>query len=349
MKPMTDEAIRIDGSEGEGGGQMVRSSLALSLVTQRELIIENIRAGRPKPGLMRQHLIAVRAAAEIGNAELEGDSLGSRELSFKPAGICGGDFVWRIGSAGSTTLVLQTVLPALLRASSPTQLTICGGTHNAWAPCFDFVDKCYLPLLQQMGADVSGQLVRAGFHPAGGGEIRFSIEPTEQLNSISIDRRGELKSGWCEARVANLPYGVADREAKKIRRLARWPEKACRAIQVDANGPGNVVLIGLDFENLSELFAGFGRQGVRAEHVARDAWKEATAYLDSDAAVGPHLADQLMLLMALAAYDGNSSQFTTLPLTGHSTTHLELIKRFLPVEVSVEPQGKVVLVKISPS
>jgi RNA 3'-terminal phosphate cyclase (ATP) len=345
---MVEAAIQIDGSQGEGGGQMVRSSLALSLVTQRPVVIANIREGRSKPGLMRQHLVAVRAAAEIGKAKVAGDVLRGRQLSFEPKGIAGGDYAWQIGSAGSATLVLQTILPALLHASEPTRLTIGGGTHNPWAPCFDFIDNCYLPLLRRMGADVQGELMRAGFFPAGGGEICCSIQPTGDLTSISVDQRGELQNGWCEARVANLPWAIAEREAKKILHLSRWRKESCRARQVEATGPGNVVLIGLEFEHLTEMFTGFGRQGVPAEHVAHDAWKEAAAFLDTNAAIGPYLADQFMLPLALAAHAGSAGQFTTTRLTRHSTTHLELIQRFLAVDASVESLGQVVQVKIWP-
>src|SRR5262245_2007058 len=160
--------ITIDGSAGEGGGQILRTALALSLVTARPFRIERIRAGRPKPGLLRQHLTAVQAAAKVGAARISGAEVGSLELTFEPTGLRGGAYDFAVGTAGSATLVLQTLLPALLRAREPSQLTIEGGTHNPYAPPFDFLARTFLPVLRRMGAAIEARLEAPGFYPAGG-------------------------------------------------------------------------------------------------------------------------------------------------------------------------------------
>src|SRR2546428_9297761 len=159
--------ITIDGSFGEGGGQILRTALSLSLATGTPFRIENIRAGRKKAGLLRQHLTAVLAAAEIGAAEIEGATLGSTMLTFTPKSVRAGEYRFAVGTAGSGTLVFQTILPALLRASAATRVTIEGGTHNSAAPPFDFLDRTFLPLIRKMGATVSLKLERYGFYPAG--------------------------------------------------------------------------------------------------------------------------------------------------------------------------------------
>jgi RNA 3'-terminal phosphate cyclase (ATP) len=203
--------ITIDGSTGEGGGQVLRTSLGLSLVTGRPFRIENIRAGRQKPGLMRQHLTAVRAAAQISNATLSGDEIGSRELHFEPGAVKHGSYEFAVGTAGSATLVLQTVLPGLIVAQGPSQLTLKGGTHNPWSPPFDFLAKVFLPLLARMGANVTVKLVRPGFYPAGGGEFTVDIQPATdgRLRPLELMERGEIIGRHARAIVARLPDQIA--------------------------------------------------------------------------------------------------------------------------------------------
>src|SRR5262245_55571056 len=186
--------ITIDGSFGEGGGQILRTSLALSLVTGKPFRIENIRAGRKNPGLLRQHLTAVNAAASIGQAEITGASIGSTLLTIAPSKITHGNYHFAVGTAGSSTLVLQTVLPALLIADGPTRLTIEGGTHNPFAPPFDFLARAFLPLLTRMGVNVNANLDRYGFYPAGGGRIEITISPTGKLLPLVLESRGEIRS-----------------------------------------------------------------------------------------------------------------------------------------------------------
>jgi len=236
--------LTIDGSFGEGGGQILRSSLALSLVTGKPFVIERIRASRKKPGLMRQHLSAVRAAAEVSKARVDAAELGSLRLTFCPGTVRAGDYAFDVGSAGSATLVLQTVLPALLLADGESNLTLRGGTHNPLAPPFDFLAKSYLPLVNQLGPTVEARLLRPGFYPAGGGEFTVRIQPARQLGRLDLTDRGEIRARRVRVLLANLPRHIAERECRAIARRTGWGEE-CFAIEEPrgALGPGNVVII----------------------------------------------------------------------------------------------------------
>lgn len=336
----THATIRIDGAHGEGGGQMVRSSLALALVTGQPVLIENIRARRKKPGLQRQHLTAVTAAAEIGRARIEGAEIGSSRLVFEPHEVRPGDYHFDVGSAGSTGLVLETILPALVLAAGPSRVTLEGGTHNPLAPPFEFLAHAYLPLVERLGPRVTALLERPGFYPAGGGRATVSIQPAERLAGLELLDRGPTLDRQVRAVVANLPRHIAQRECHTILGLSGWNPGQFRAEEArGARGPGNVVLIELHSQHVTEVFAAFGQRGVPAERVASLAWSEAADYLRSGAPVGPHLADQLMLPLAIAAgLYGATSVYRTMPLTPHSTTHLDLVQRFLKISAQVEPQ-----------
>jgi RNA 3'-terminal phosphate cyclase (ATP) len=227
---MATGILTIDGSQGEGGGQVLRSSLALSLVTGRPFVIEKIRAARKKPGLMRQHLTAVLAAAEISGAEVEGAALGSRRLVFSPGPVRAGDYTFRIGTAGSATLVLQTVLPTLLVAEVDSNLTLEGGTHNPMAPPLDFLEKAYLPLVNRLGPHVEVHLVRPGFYPAGGGEFTVHVQPAPQLGRLELIERGQIIARRVRALVANLPRHIAERECRTIAQECGW-DANCFAVE----------------------------------------------------------------------------------------------------------------------
>jgi RNA 3'-terminal phosphate cyclase (ATP) len=340
----------IDGSHGEGGGQIVRSSLALSLVTGRPVVIENIRAGREKSGLMRQHLTAVRAAAEVGNAKLAGDDIGSQSLSFHPGKVRPGSYTFSVGTAGSATLVLQTVLPALLIANETSRLTLEGGTHNAWAPPFDFLVKAFFPLVGRLGPGVTAQLERHGFFPAGGGRFHVVVEPVPQLRGLTLMDRGDDGDRRVIALVSKLPIQIAERELDTICRKTNWPPIArCVCEVTDSPGPGNVVMIEIDSQHVTEVFTGFGRHGVKAEHVAEETLREARVYLAAGVPVGPYLSDQILLPLGIAAWQsGAASKFRTLPLTRHATTHIEILRQFLGIRISHEISASVCTVSIGP-
>jgi RNA 3'-terminal phosphate cyclase (ATP) len=316
----------LDGSQGEGGGQILRSALGLSLVTGTPFRIDDIRAGRQRPGLMRQHLASVLAAAAVGAAEVEGAEIGSRQLTFRPGVVRGGEFAFAVGSAGSVSLVLQTVLPALIVAAQPSQLLLEGGTHNPGGPPFDYLAQTYLPLLRRMGPDVTATLERPGFYPAGGGRLRIIIAPVSRLRPLDLEERGAIVGLRTRAVVANLPRVIGEREGAQLQKRLGWGE-ASHSIdeRPDSTGPGNVVMAEVRSEHLTEVFTAFGSRGVRAEAVANQLADEVDAYLATDVPVGPHLADQLPLLLALAG----GGSFRTLALTLHTRTQLDVIPMFL--------------------
>lgn len=325
--------IELDGALGEGGGQILRTALVLSMVTGQPFRVKHIRANRPKPGLMRQHLVAVQAAARICGAHLTQAALGSTELTFVPGPIVSGDYEFAIGSAGSCTLVLQTLALALLHAGGSSTIRISGGTHNDMAPPFQFMQRAYGPLLAAMGGLVDYRLERCGFYPAGGGVVVASIAPCAKLTPLELMERGMRRHGYAEALVAGVPVSVAERELACIGRKMGWSNEQLRLHALPGDqGPGNAVLLTLEHEHVTEVFAGFGAKMLRADAVAEQAISEARAYVGSGAAVGEHLADQLMLPMALAG----GGRFTVSSISRHATTNAEVIERFLPVEVTFE-------------
>jgi RNA 3'-terminal phosphate cyclase (ATP) len=329
--------LTIDGSQGEGGGQILRSSLSLSLLTGQPFQIINIRSKRPKPGLLRQHLTAVQAAAKIGNAEADGAQIGSASITFKPGKVTPGEYAFAVGTAGSATLVLQTILPPLLIASGPTTLKLEGGTHNPFAPPFDFLVKTFLPLINRMGPQVTATLVRPGFYPAGGGEFHVSITPAAALAPLHIEARGEIKAKRAVARVAALPMAIAHCELDVIAEKLTMDRAALSVEEVrQPRGPGNIVVIEIESEHLTEVVTGFGEKGVRAEAVAEQAVEAARAYIAAGVPVGEHLADQLLIPLAMAG----GGSFMTLPLSRHATTNIEVLRQFMNVTARVERREK---------
>jgi RNA 3'-terminal phosphate cyclase (ATP) len=329
--------ITIDGSFGEGGGQILRTSLGLSLVTGKPFRIVKIRAGRKQPGLLRQHLTAVTAASRVGCAEVTGASIGSTELAFSPQNILAGHYEFAVGTAGSATLVLQTVLPALLVAEAPSTLALEGGTHNPFAPPFDFLARSFLPLINRMGAKVAAELERPGFYPAGGGKFRVVITPASgNLQPLDLTERGEIVSRRARAIVANLPINIARRELSVIAAGLSWKEAWLDAETVDHSaGPGNIVMIEIESSHITEIFTGFGQRGLRAEAVAEQAVKEARQYLKTSAFAGEHLADQLLVPLAIAG----GGSFTAVRLSRHMTTNVEIVRKFLDIGIETTMLG----------
>jgi RNA 3'-terminal phosphate cyclase (ATP) len=326
--------ITIDGSAGEGGGQVLRSALALSLVTGRPFRIERIRAGRPRTGLLRQHLTAVQAAAKVGAARVAGAGIGSLELTFEPSGLTGGEYQLAVGTAGSAMLVLQTILPALLRAKEPSRLTIEGGTHNPSAPPFDFVAKTFLPVLRRMGAAIEARLEAHGFYPAGGGRIVVTIDPCPGLAPVALLERGAT-TVHARAVVAALPEGIGKRELSVVRDRFGLDRIDCHVECVrDSAGPGNVMTIVVAGETITEVITGFGIKGVAAEKVASGACDAAERYLRAEVPVGEHLADQLLIPMALAG----GGTFGTLSPTPHTLTNASVVQRFLDVPIAIDTE-----------
>jgi RNA 3'-terminal phosphate cyclase (ATP) len=341
MNTLTD-TIELDGATGEGGGQILRTGLALSMCTGRPLRITRIRAHRPKPGLMRQHLACVLAAQAVCDAQMKGAELGSTTLDFVPGPVRAGEHRFAVGTAGSCTLVLQTVLPPLMRAAAPSRLTLSGGTHNPMAPPFHFIQRCFAPLLRRLGVGLDLSLRQHGFYPAGGGEFEAVVSPAERLRPFDLPHRGALRREWAEALAPALPRSVAERELAALGEALGWSAEQLLTPPVRQNeGPGNALMATLEYEQVSELVTSFGEKGVSSEAVAKRLVDELRAYRASDGALGPHLADQWLLPLALAVSDSRQpAACTCSELTLHARTNLEVIERFLPVRGQAEVAGR---------
>jgi len=327
--------ITIDGSEGEGGGQIVRNALALSLVTGQPFRITNIRGGREKPGLMRQHLTAVEAACAVGQAECDGVAVGSSEIAFRPGSVRAGDYRFAVGTAGSTGLVLQTILMPLLMAGGPSRLVLEGGTHNMMAPPFEFIERSFLPIVSRMGGRVEVRLARHGFYPRGGGRVEVDIAPAP-LAPIECVERGDRLAVSAMAIFAGLPFDIAERELATARNILDWPEEAFAVRQLPEDlGPGNVLLLEAAFEHVTEIVTGFGKLGLSAESLAKTAAQRMAGYLASPAFAGPYLADQLLLPFALAG----GGAFTTVKPSRHARTAADVIALFTGRRFTFEQQA----------
>lgn len=321
--------ITIDGSQGEGGGQLLRSGLSLSAITKTPVRFHNIRANRVKPGLARQHLCALRATAEICGAKVQGDEVGSGEVEFVPDPVQSGSYRFCVGTAGSAALVLQTVLwPLLVAGQGCSHLRIQGGTHNHKAPSFEFLAQSFIPQLQGMGAKVQVFLERYGFYPAGGGVLNAVIEPS-QISATSIGPQGALLETKVRALSAHLPPSIARRELRAVVEHLDWPGRSGRVQEVDSDGPGNAVVLEARFEEGCVVTTGIGRRGVRAEQVGQQAAQEMALVLSHPGCVDEYLADQLLLPLAL----GEGGTFATSRLTQHCISNAQLIERFLPVKI----------------
>ena len=343
--------LEIDGSQGEGGGQILRTALALSVITQKPLSVRNIRAKRSKPGLMRQHLACVHAAQAISDAQVSDVAVGATELQFVPRSLKVGDYQFPISGAGSSMLVLQTVLPALLLAKGESTVQLTGGTHNPMAPTFHFIERAFAPLVARTGARLDMVLRRMGFYPAGGGEVRARIVPAVgELQPFDLLARGALKEAVVEAICAAVPKNVAVRELDEVARITGWDRSTM--LQVPARqeeGPGNIVLATLHYEHVTELVSSLGAHGLTSEAVARKLCQELREYQKKpDAAVGAHLADQLVLLLALAVWQsGGHAAFSCSQVTEHLRSNIDVIQQFLPLRISIETASAPV-VRISP-
>ncbi len=330
------DTVFIDGSSGEGGGQILRTSLTLSCITGKSMRIENIRAARRNPGLANQHLSCVRTACQICNGQSKGATKGSQVLDFQPGLVRSGDYHFDIGSAGSASLVVQTLLPALFLADKPSTVTVTGGTHNPMAPPFDFLNETFLPAIANAGFDGICTLIRHGFYPAGGGKITFNIQPWQKSKDQIIDLCQPVRKFRIKGRIytAKLPVRIAQRQ-RKLLLQSKLNIKNTEHINVeDSNGPGNCVMIRLCGSERTTVFTAFGKRGKPSEEVISEVTSIAEDFLASAAAVDRFLADQLLIYMAIA----KAGSFTTNELSSHLQTNMDVIKKFLLVDFSVEHQ-----------
>ncbi len=337
--------IVIDGSHGEGGGQILRSALTLAALTGQAIRIQAIRAGRKNPGLQAQHLTAVQAAAAVCRADVRGATLGSMTLDFSPGGPPqAGEYVFDVAgarhgaSAGSATLVFQTVFLPLALSGGSSRLLIKGGTHVPWSPPVPYIQHIFLPTVWRMGLRAQVTLKRYGWYPAGGGEVEFQIDPSlPSLASLQLTERGELKKVWGTAAVSNLPSHIAQRMANRavnLLKAAQIPSSRLhvQAVHVEATGPGVGLFLFAEYEHSTAGFCAYGRKGLPAEKVAEEACQELSAHHHSRGAVDPYLSDQLVLPAAMVA---TSSRWTVSCITQHLLTNSWVVQQFIPCKIDI--------------
>jgi RNA 3'-phosphate cyclase len=333
---MSDSLIEIDGSEGEGGGQILRSALALSILTGRPFKLVNIRANRSQPGLRPQHLMCVKAAGAICHGVYKGAAVGSSVLYFEPKELKSGKYHFAIGTAGATALVLHTVyLPLALRGTGPSEVAVTGGTHNEHAPCYHFLETTWNGYMRRLGFTIELEMVRPGFYPRGGGEIRAVIHPCERVSGLSLTACPELTTAGGFSAVAGLPANVAKRQARRLAHRLKQEgiEPHIPLEEWEALNPGTVAAVVFRQAPVPTLFYGLGERGKPAEAVADAAADEAIRYRDGKAPVDPHSADQLLLPLA---FSPDPSEYRTTELTRHTTTNIATVRRFVDREIHVE-------------
>lgn len=343
------QPIELDGSRGEGGGQIVRSALTLSMLTGRPCLIRNLRARRERPGLQPQHLTAVQAAAAICDGRLEGAELHSQTLRFQPGAVRPGDYRFDIGTAGATTLLLQTLYLPLALTGAPSTLVLSGGTHVPLSPCFHYLDLAWQPLLAEMGLDIELLLERAGFYPPGGGELRALIEPARQLAPLTRLERGDLLAINGISAVARLPASIAERQRTQAldRVQALAPSVAIELEFMPAVSPGSLLLLLAHFEHGQACFFALGERGKPAEQVADEAADALFDFLASGAALDRYIVDQLLLPLALAQ---GESALSTASISPHLLTNSAVIQAFLPVAIDIDGEpGSPGVVRIRPA
>lgn len=329
--------LRVDGAQGEGGGQVLRTALALSAIRGMPVEVHSIRARRKNPGLQAQHLTAVSALAQICGAAVDGAALGSRELQFAPGPIQGGEYHFDVGTAGSTALVLQAILLPLALAPSPSRVVLTGGTHVPWSPSVHYVREVWFPVLGKMGVSADLELLRWGFYPKGGGRVRVAIEGGARLRPVTlVSRQGALRLHGLSV-VANLARGIAERQRDQaLRRLEGEGRQADIAlVEAEAAGAGSFLILMADAGGVPAGFSAVGERGKPAERVADEVVDPLFGFLKGDAACDPYLADQVILPMALA---GGTSRLTTSRVTPHLLTTVQLVRQALgcPVELGGE-------------
>ncbi|NWF52800.1 MAG: RNA 3'-phosphate cyclase [Nitrospirae bacterium] len=341
--------IEIDGGFGEGGGQVLRTSLSLSCLLNKPFRIFNIRIKRKKPGLMPQHLMGIRALKLISNAKVHGDSVGSIELIFEPSEIKAGEYVFDIGTAGSVSLLLQALLPPLIFAKDRSSLSLRGGTHVPFSPTFHYINEVFIPSLTRLGIDVEASIDNYGFYPKGGGKVRVEILPAEKIAGINLLRRGEIKNLKGVSGVGKLPLSIAERQKDSaLKILASHGVKAdIESLAVTSFGSGTFIFLKAETENCISGFSSLGERGKRAELVGEEVAKSFLDYYSANVCLDTHLADQIVLYLSIAK---GESSFTTSEITGHLLTNLWVIKKFLDINYRIEGEmGKPGMVMLSPS
>ena len=340
--------LEIDGSYGEGGGQLLRTAVALAAVTGREIAIRNIRAKRDKPGLAPQHLAAVRAVAALCEAQVEGLELRSQALRFAPRALSGGEHRFDVGTAGCVTLVLQALLPAMVASGRSVSVTVTGGTDVRQAPSIGYFANILLPLLERMGVAARLEVIRRGYYPRGGGEVHIRLAPCT-LRPIALEEPGSLVAIEGHAHVANLPEHIATRmRDSALDYLAAVPGPAPRiGVEIldsmQAMGKGGAIVVWARTEHTVLGASRVAEFGVRAEALGAAVGEELVNDLSAGATADLHAADQLLVYLALA----RGGSYLARSLTTHAQTAIWLIEQFLPVRFAAVPKGELVRVSVA--
>ncbi|HEX7401999.1 MAG TPA: RNA 3'-terminal phosphate cyclase [candidate division Zixibacteria bacterium] len=342
--------LQIDGNYGEGGGQILRTTLSLSCILKKSVEITNIRRGRKIPGLQPQHLTSVSACRKISGATVQGDILQSTSLQFSPGNITGGDFAFDVSekkrSAGSTSLILQTLFLPLCHAQTQSKIQVLGGTHVPWSPPFDYLKEIFAPMVRKIGCNIALAINKWGWYPKGGGEVGCTIQPTIKFSPFELTNRGELLHLSGISVVSNLPVSIAERQRNHA--LKTLKEKGFSSeidiYQAPSIGQGTFFFLKAEFENIVAGFSSLGELGKRAEKVAEEACDDFLRFIQSKGAIDPHLADQLIPYLALAE---RKSTFTVSQITNHLLTNIWVVKQFVNREILVEgeegEEGKVTI------
>lgn len=330
--------LDINGNQGEGGGQILRTSLSVAMLQQQPVRIFNIRAGRKKPGLMRSHLTAVKASGRICNAQIEGAHLGSTEVRFRPGPICGGQYHFSIGTAGSTTLLCQTILPALLQAEESSKIVFEGGTHNGMSPSLTFLTESFLPLLHSLGVRYQVFPEKLGFYPAGGGRWQLQLHPCKALKTLNLTTKPHWIEYKAEAIVAKkLPSHIATREINTVKMNLIDLHFHTKESYVTSNGPGNTLHLSASNGDFCAMIETTGKRGLSAEAVAEHAADRFKKFVDSGVMIEEHLADQLLLYMALS----KNGSFLTQKPSSHTHTNISVLEQLTDVKFEITHTGDV--------
>jgi RNA 3'-terminal phosphate cyclase (ATP) len=338
--------LEIDGSFGEGGGQVLRTSLSLSCLLTKPFRLFNIRRSRKKPGLMPQHLTGIRSLKLISNARVDGDFQGSTELVFEPGEVKAGDYFFDIGTAGSISLLIQAILPPLIFAKNRSSLTLKGGTHVPFSPPFHYISEVFIPTLNRLGIEVKTTIESYGFYPKGGGKVHVEIQPADAIEPANCLERGELRKVHGLSGVGNLPLSIAERQKNAARAIlvSQGINAEIEAISVSTPGQGTFMFLKAEIEDCLAGFSSLGERGKKAELVGEEAAKNFLNYNSASACFDHHLADQIVLYLAVAK---GESSFTTAEISGHLLTNLWVIEKFLGTCYSVEGEigrpGKVTI------
>jgi len=327
--------IEIDGSFGEGGGQILRTSLSLSCLLNKPFHLFNIRKGRKKPGLMPQHLMGIRSMKLISNAKVEGDYKGSTELLFEPSEAKAGDYLFDIGTAGSTSLLFQAILPALIFLKNRSSLSLKGGTHVPFSPPFHYITKVFIPVLNKLGVGARATIESYGFYPKGGGKVNVEITPSEGIRGMNFLERGEIKKVTGISGVGNLPISIAERQRDAALKVlaSQGLDAKIETLSVPTPGQGTFIFLEVLTDNCIAGFSSLGERGKKAELVGEEAAKNLLDYYSTSACLDHHLSDQIVLYLAIAQ---GESLLTTSEISNHLLTNLWAIDKFLGIQYAIE-------------